>query len=187
MTTRPRLLFIAKPQPKVLSAMEAAVSTCGLDVLLGAALFAPENWHQSLSASYQRDTDADIERFLRAGSRITATAVTLRLNRARSQGTRAGQIHWAILAQGSPAGFRELVCAVQAALRAEGIDEYFVHRPHLTISYRAPTRLPLQKIAPIDWTIDAVLLVEGSGQPYRYTTLAQWPLAPVPVMQLPLF
>ena len=178
---------MAKPQPEVLSAMETAVSASGLDVKLGAALFIPENWHQSLSATYQRNTDADVERLLRAGSRINATAVTVRLNRIRSQGSRAGQIHWAFLAEGNPDGFRELLCAVQAAMRAEGIEEHIVHHPHLTISYWAPSRLPSQKIEPIDWTIDAVLLVEGSGQPYRYITLAQWPLVPAPIRQLPLF
>ena len=191
MTAWPRLLFIAKPQPEVLSTMETAVSACGLDVVLGAALFEPENWHQSLSASYQKNTDADIEKFLRAGSRISATAVTLRFNRVASQGGAARRIQWAFRAQGNPEGFHELVCAAQAALRTEGLEEHIVHRPHVTISYRAPSRVPSRMIAPIDWTIDAVLLVEGSGQPYRYTTLAQWPLAPAPapppVMQLPLF
>lgn len=187
MTAQPRLLFVAKPQLEVRSAMEQAVAACGLDTSLGGALFMPENWHQSLSGTYKTNTAADVNSFLRAGSRIAATAVKMRFNRIKSQGSATRKIHWEFLTLGNPDGFHELVFAVQAAIRAEGIGARTVRRPHVTISYWAPSQLPSQMIAPIDWEIDAVLLVEGGGHPYRYTTLAQWPLTPVPIRQLPLF
>lgn len=168
---------MARPQPEVLSAMVQEVTKNGLDTRLGAALFAPENWHQSLSSPFFYEEGLH-ERLLQAGSRIAASCCVLTFNRISSlQGATRG-IHWAFRVRGQPKGFRELLHTVRAALIAEGVNEKHGHSPHVTISYRAPTTLSTQVITPIDWTIDEIQLVlAGDSKPYRYHTLERWPLA----------
>ncbi|MGM8061117.1 hypothetical protein [Vogesella indigofera] len=172
-----RLLLIAKPQPEVLSAMVQEVTKHQLHTLLGAALFAPENWHQSLSRPYRYEAGL-CERLLLAGSRIAANCCVVTLNRISSQHAAAPGIHWAFRARGQPKGFPALLSAVRSALIAQGVDERQGHSPHVTISYRAPTPLSSRVIAPIDWTIDEIQLVlAGDSEPYRYQTLGHWALA----------
>jgi 2'-5' RNA ligase len=180
-------LFIAKPQPDVLSAMVTAVTASGLDHLLGAALFAPDNWHQSLSDRYSDEPELR-DRLLHAGGRISAVSVTMTLNRIISKSGKRG-IQWAFRARGEPPEFQELLNTVQAALRAEGLSEEQGHIPHITISYAAPARLSSQKILPIEWTVNEILLVKGGGEePYQYRTLGRWQLLapPYPYAQMRL-
>ena len=75
-----RLLFMAQPAPDVLAKMKGAVADAGLDVRHGSNLFAPANWHQSLSDVYPDSAEIK-KRLLRVGDRIAATAFTLTLNR----------------------------------------------------------------------------------------------------------
>ncbi|MFC3532375.1 2'-5' RNA ligase family protein [Vogesella facilis] len=168
---------MARPQPEVLAAMVQEVSQHRLHTQLGAALFAPENWHQSLSGPY-RDEPGRYEQLLQAGSRIAANCCVLTLNRISSLPATARGIHWAFRARGQPQGFRELLRAVRTALSAAGVNEEHAHSPHVTISYRAPMPLSTRVITPIDWSIDEVQLVlAGDSQPYHYRTLERWPLA----------
>ncbi|MEO8365901.1 MAG: hypothetical protein ABI538_06800 [Pseudoxanthomonas sp.] len=60
--------------------------------------------------------------------------------------------------------------------------------PHLTISYGAWSGMDNRpKIAPVEWVIDEVLLLEGGGDPYHYKIPGRWPLRQVFKPQLPLW
>lgn len=50
-------------------------------------------------------------------------------------------------------------------------------QPHLTINYRGD-RLRAQKIAPIGWTVDAILLVESVVGKATHIEHGRWPLRP---------
>lgn len=184
-----RLIFMARPGPRVLSTLEEALAGSGLDSTLGGAKFHPGSWHQSLSNRHQDDPDRRM-RMLRAGARVQAPAFDLVLNRISSQGDASDSIHWSFRARGaSPSGLASLMASLRAELQGEGIDDKGGHSPHLTISYRAPVRfagsLP---VAPIAWRIDAFELVQGGGKPYRYRTIGKWPLLAGPeAEQLGLF
>lgn len=175
--TPPRLLFIAKPPPEVLDAMQATLMERGLDARLGREMFSAKNWHQSLSDRNFDASERSRQRMLRAGARVRAHVCTLTLNRIRGQG-RDISTHWAYHARGEPANFTALVDAVRAALREEGVGSESGHTPHVTISYEAPDQLKTIHITPIPWTIDEILLVKGGGNPYRYHELGRWPLLP---------
>ncbi|MCW3479210.1 2'-5' RNA ligase family protein [Neisseriaceae bacterium JH1-16] len=178
---------MAKPQPAVLSAMVSAVRHHGLDTRLGFRLFAPENWHQSLSSRYFVEAGLR-DKLLRAGDRVSAVMCPVTLNRINSGWETPGRRDWAFRTRGDPKELKALRLAIQAALLAEGLDAPSTPTPHVTISYLAPSPLPSQQIEPIDWTIDEILLVEGGGAPYHYRTIATGPLAapPYPYAQLRL-
>ena len=186
MTAQPRLLFVAKPQREVRSAMEQAVAALGLDRQLGPALFISDNWHQSLSDRYFVEPGLR-EKLLRAGARVSACRFSMILNRINSQGNSGAGIHWAFRARGMPEGLKQLQSAIQLALRLEGLKQEQNPTAHLTISYRAPSRLASQLITPIEWVIDEILLVEGGGAPYHYREIERWPLLPPQYEQLRLF
>lgn len=170
------------PPPAALAEMVRALTVAGLDDRLGSHLFAPANWHQSLSHRYPAGTEIE-NRLLRAGERIAARAFTLTLNRFYGRGD-SYPLHWAFLAKGRPPGFDNLLAAIRVALFEEGFPGASGHSPHVTISYSAPASLPSTNIAPIAWPISEVLLVEGGGTPYHYEALARWPLLPDPDAQL---
>ncbi|WP_311239686.1 MULTISPECIES: hypothetical protein [unclassified Xanthomonas] len=173
MSSTPRLIFMLKPPPDVLDLMSGVVAAHGFDTALGGTLFEVCNWHQSLSDRYE-GVDARAA-MLRAGSRVDAAAVTLRLNRITTSG--AGPMHCAFRAYGVPSEFTALLKAVAMALQAEQLPPGGGHTPHITISYKAPTKLDA-RIPAIVWHSDTLLLVEAGGAPYRYTPIAQWPLCP---------
>ena len=173
---RPRYLLMSMPPPAVLDAIRIVLDRYGVDKLLGQALFQPANWHQSLSDRHWPEDTPDLrERLLRAGARISAFAVPMSLNRIVAQGE-----HWSLKARGNPAGFRDLLTAVRAALAAEGIEDHIGHTPHVTLSYTAPLSIAPPKIAEaIEWVLDEVVLVVGGGSPYHYEVLGRWPLQPI--------
>lgn len=172
-----RLLLIAQPQPAVRSAMINAVATSGLDELLKDVLFAPGNWHQSLSGRYP-DTSHFRQTLLGAGNRISASAFSMFFNRITSEGNRVGAIQYGFRGMGNPKGLQDLLLAVRHSLLEEGIEESMGHRPHATISYFAHARAEPCAIEPIEWKVDEVRLVQGGGQPYHYRVLAHWNLLP---------
>jgi 2'-5' RNA ligase len=178
------MILMAKPPSEVLAAMINAVRGRGLDTSLGSRMFAPENWHQSFSMPcFGRPELRDM--LLRVGARISVAAFTMTLNGIRGLDG-PPPIHWEFLAQRRPAGFDAVRASIRAALVDEGFDELHGHRPHVTISYRAPHPLPTTKINPIPWKIDEILLVEGGGRPYRYVVIERWPLLPAPLDPLDL-
>lgn len=174
----PSLLFMAMPSPEVRAHLQVILTAAGWDQQLGEALFDPQNWHQSLSHPLP-GSDALRERMLDIGSRIDAAAFTTVLNRVRGSG-QPDAVHWAFHATQRPAAFDALVKTIRDGLQTVGLDDMPGHSPHVTISYWAPARLAAQKIPPIGWRIDELLLVETCSAPYRYRTLASWPLRPVP-------
>jgi len=170
-------IFMTRPPPCVLDPMHAAMAACGLVNLAGANLFAPENWHQSLS---DRHNSSRREALLRAGARVQAAAFPIVLNRFRSSGVDPGHIHWEMTSRGAkPQGLVDLLDNVRLNLGLEGVHDPSGHTAHVTICYRAFEVLsPSIPIVPITWTVDAFELVVVEGSPYRYTTIERWPLAP---------
>lgn len=179
-----RLLLMAQPPSAVLSAMRSAVAISELDEVLKDVLFPSDNWHQSLSERYP-DTSYFREALLRAGSRISAAAFSVRFNRITSEGNQAGKIQYAFRAKGNPQGLQDLLLVIRQSLLEEGIEESTGHTPHATIAYFARSRAASCAIEPIEWKIDEVRLVEGGGKPYRYKVLARWDLLPPRIQSAP--
>ncbi len=190
MATRPRLFFAAMPSPGAVAAWQARLAEAGVLDLLGRRVFAPGNWHQTLSGRHF-DPDADVRRrLLQAGDAIGAEACTLRFNRVGWSGhPEGGRTHCTLLSQGRPKAFDSLLAATQAGLATVGLGDGEGHTPHVTLSYDAGDIHPTRGIVPIEWTLDTLLLLEGHGRPYRYDLLARWPLRtpPDPRHQVDLF
>jgi 2'-5' RNA ligase len=184
-----RYLFLALVPAAVRSALEAFLERHALRRRLDSALFAPTNWHQSLSDRFWTPSSEVISALHSAGTRIAAQAVTLRFNRLSSTGQ--GPIHWAFRARGEPKGFVALVDEVRDALVAVGLPGGGHHKPHVTVSYDAPGVLPTVTLPhPVDWLIDEVALVRSAGQgaSYHYVVKRTWKLqAPPSKPQLELF
>ena len=178
--SEPRLLFVAMPPPDVVAAILDVLRRHDLERLLGRTLFAPANWHQSLSERIRRPTRDDIESLRAVGRQVVAHACTLQYNRIKSSINDSGDIHVTLLGKGRPQAFDALLDALQRRLTDAGHDAIATGvTPHTTLSYRAPALLDKIDIAPmIDWTIDEVLLVIGDGTPYRYEVVDRWPLLP---------
>ena len=175
-----RLFFAAMPSPETVAAIRALLERHGLDRWLGAALFAPGNWHQSLSERVFNPTRTDIALLRGVGERVRAHACTLQYNRIETSTTQKGKVYLTLRAKGRPKPFEAINLALQAALRAadyagmaSGVTA------HTTLSYSAPSLIEKIDIDPtIDWTIDELLLVLGNGDPYRYDVIDRWPLLP---------
>jgi hypothetical protein len=119
MTTRSRLLMMVQPQPEVRARLWTAVSGNGLDLRLGARMFAVCYWHQTLSDRYS-DSPSMRARMLLAGAGISSRACTLTLNRIRDRPHGDGY-HWALLARGDPPCFSALLTACSCALAEQGL------------------------------------------------------------------
>lgn len=175
-----RLFFAAMPPPQTVAAIGALLQRHRLDRWLGRALFAPANWHQSLSERVFDPTATDIALLRGVGARIRAHACTLQYNRIDSGTTPQGRIHLTLRARGKPRPFEAINLALQAALRAAGYAGMATGvTAHTTLSYNAPSLIGKIDIEPtIDWTINELLLVLGNGTPYRYDVIDRWPLLP---------
>lgn len=165
-----RLIIMAKPGAMERESMLRVIRELGLEQQLGTAMFDPANWHQSLSDQFP-DSPEFRATLRRACGQVSAAPFTLSLNRIIG-----GETHWEFKARGTPKGFSALLTAIRAALRAERITDVQGHSPHVTISYRAPSKLPSTPITPIDWAVEDFLLVRGGGDPYRYEELGRWSL-----------
>lgn len=175
------------PPPATLVCLEQALNE-GLrargQVLDARRLFAPGNWHQSLSVVFD-DAQALLPLLLRAGQRVRAQAFTMTLNRLRHSGSAGQTLHWSFRAQGKVDAFFALRDQLALALMREGLVTKPRNQPHLTVSYRAPgplKRLARQhaEMAPVHWRVDTLLLLQALPDPYRYEAIAQWPLCPAP-------
>ena len=175
-----RLLFMAMPPPDVVAAILELLRKQGLERELGQALFAPTNWHQSLSGRIFEPGLTDIALLRSVGSRVVAHACTLQYNRIDSNADGEGNIHATLRAHGQPKAFKALLHALQQSLEEHGYGHLAINNnPHSTLSYKAPSLIEKVDIAPtIDWTIDELLLVLGGGNPYRYEVVDRWPLLP---------
>ncbi|MGY3266871.1 hypothetical protein [Lysobacter sp. HA35] len=161
--------FMLRPPVAFCAAVLAELERVGVLDRLGSRLFAPENWHQSLSDLLLGDS---LDVYRRAGSRIAASPFVLRFDCVRFKGGRA----FLEPSAASP-GFSSLLRTVKAALDLEG-EKSGRHAPHLTLSYRAPGSLDSVSIEPIEWNVDSVELVEVVTYPYGYRTLDTWTLVP---------
>lgn len=175
-----RLFFAAMPPPETVAAIRVVLERRGLERWLGAALFAPANWHQSLSERVFNATRADIALLRGVGERIRAHSCTLQYNRIDSSVNPKGKTHVTLRARGKPKAFVALNEAVQSALRAGDYATMATGvTPHTTLSYDAPGRIEtLELDPPLRWTISELLLVLGNGSPYRYDVLDRWSLLP---------
>lgn len=171
------LFFMAKPPTAVRAAMQEALAAHALGRRLGAGLFPPEHWHQSLSNLFDDTPDLRM-RLMHVGEQLRATAFSMAFNRVGGNAGQAGRIHWSFLARGMPDGFVELLAAIRAGIAAQGMRVGSSHTPHVTISYRAPEPLAPIKIAPIPWQVDQFQLVERGGEPFGYREIARWSLHP---------
>ncbi|WP_457393309.1 2'-5' RNA ligase family protein [Roseateles sp. P5_E1] len=184
--SRPRYLFMACPSADAGDCIETAIQGLHLDQRLRTLLVARANWHQSLSGRYWPDEMPEVEQLLlRAGGLIAAHAVTMTLSWIVSN-----QGYSALKPRGMPAGFVDLLRAINAALAKQGLSASAQDAPHITLSYLAAIADAPIAIEPIDWTIDRVLLVrsEGDGAGYRYSEVASWELPAAPLApQIDLF
>lgn len=194
MASTPRCFFALMPDAAQLEVLSARVADAGVLKALGSHLFAPTNWHQTLSDRYWNPDPATVDRLLHAGSLIRAEVFTLTLR----------GIDWS-LDERDPARPRRMctlrtdggkraldrcLAAVAVALDKTGFPpQQDGHTPHITLSYNAPDLRARTGIVPFDWTIGEILLVEGDGEPYRYRVLGRWPLQPTtaPQGQVDLF
>ena len=175
-----RLFFAAMPPPKVAAAIREVLRTRGLEQWLGPRLFAPGNWHQSLSERTFDATRTDIALLRAVGERVRAHACTLQYNRIDSSLTPAGKCYVTLRAKGKPKAFEAINQALQIELRAAKYDDMATGvTAHTTLSYDAPSLIEKIDIDPsIGWTINELLLVLGNGDPYRYDVIDRWPLLP---------
>lgn len=184
--SRPRYLFMACPPAEVGDRIESAIQELHLDQQLRTLLVARANWHQSLSDRYWPDEMPDVERLLlRAGDLMTAHAVTMKLSWIVSN-----EGYSALKPRGMPAGFVDLLRAINAALAKQGLSASALNAPHITLSYLAAIADAPIATEPIDWSIDRVLLVrsEGDGPGYHYREIASWKLPAAPLApQIDLF
>jgi len=176
----PRLFFMAMPSPAWVDETRGLLAQLGLDKRLRSALFAPANWHQSFSERIFSPTEEECAALLQAGSAVSASACTLHFNRIDGSGDMPGRIHWTMRARGVPKAFAALLQEVRGRLGDAGFDRIATGvTPHMTLSYCA--RDTLDKIVldpPVAWTIDALCLAIGGGDPYRYDIIGRWPLLP---------
>lgn len=177
MSGEPRAFFAAMVPSHVRDPMEDAVRLAELDRRLGGEMVVPENWHQTLSARHFSPSDALLARLRRAGDRIEGNAFRMQFN--RIAGGRQAPFHWEFRVRGEPYGFRGNLAAVQRGLASEQLEDDEGHRPHSTLSYRAPGPLETIIIQPVEWLVDEFQLVVGGGLPYRYHVVERWALRPI--------
>jgi len=180
MSTSIRCFFLGKPPAAVRNHLCAELERLGLQQRLGGDLFAPLNWHQSLSDRFEDGVDL-VERLLSAGAKISARAVRFRIDRIESRGGPDG-VHWEFKPERTPPEFDALPRNMGAAIASTTGCKQGGHTAHLTLSYWAPEHLPrMVAIRPIEWVLDEVLLVRGGGsKPYRYEVVegGNWALQP---------
>lgn len=178
-----RLIFMLQPGAAVRAALERMLDDTGLGAQLGQALFAPANWHQSLSGRIHDPAPAQIEALLAVGAAVLAPGSSLCLDRIDSALDAEGRIQVALR---GPAHNKTSLLPVLTALRGQLHAAGFGHlangiTAHTTLSYNAPRLLPRLRLAePVWWCFDELRLVLGTGQPYHYQVLGCWPLLPDP-------
>lgn len=176
---QPGELFVMARVPEAIrEALLRVLADAGMDTTLGRALYAPRNWHQSLSDLHPATAR---EAMRRACAGLQAHAFELRLDRLESSGITSGRIHFQFVpSTGKPEGLATLLTRVHERLQTQGITETQGHRAHVTVSYNARQGIEPLRIEPVSWLIDTIELVEaaGRGDDYRYDVVEAWPLLP---------
>ena len=171
------LSFKALLSAPVLAELQGSLRALGLDLSLQ-HIFDPQRWHQSVSKPVEVYPGL-LERMVRAGNRIDATAFTLVFDHLIGTATGEGDIHWTLPARRpQPPAFKDLVDEAARQLGREGVPERHGHLAHITISYEAPHALRRQAFTPVAWPIDEVALVQRGGGRPGHQILERWPLRP---------
>jgi RNA 2',3'-cyclic 3'-phosphodiesterase len=166
--------------PAVREHLLAELRRLQLMELLGGTLFPPLNWHQSLSDRFE-DKPSLIEQLLGIGSKISARAVKLKIDRIESASGPEGT-HWAFKPDKKPVDFDELLQSIQTAISSLAPRRKAKPAAHVTISYWAPQHLrKMMPIEPVEWLIDGLQIARGHGDPYCYEILGSWQLLPARV------
>ncbi|WP_139202803.1 2'-5' RNA ligase family protein [Pseudoxanthomonas sp. GM95] len=187
-----RLLFIARPDEAMREVFDASTREQGIQASTGLAMFPLVNWHQTLSDRFI-DTPDTRDLLRRAGDGIQLRGFTLALDRLRISPNERQSANVELCCSQDVDGLKQLIVALKAAIAGQDLlTTRSGHRPHVTLSYRHHTDVKRQQSHPIRtiaWAIDSFELVVGSGDPYRYQTLARWALAPSkpPTLQSSLF
>jgi len=182
MASESRLLFMILPPAEIREALSTAFERTGLMSELGDALFAPTNWHQSVSDRYA-DIAANRERLRDAGAAVRAAPFLMSFERLGSRGKTAGvDLHWEFQSRRKKVdGLIQLIDTLNARLADQQMDAGGGHTPHITVSYRAPRVLETTELGtPVLWRVEDFVLARGGGFPYRYEVLDRWPLTGVP-------
>ena len=188
-----RLMFMLQPDAPVRAALEQMLVSTGLGAQLGESLFAPGNWHQSLSERIYDPSPAQIQALLAVGAAVQAPGSSLCLDRIDSALDAKGRIQVALRGPAhNKTSLMPVLTALRAQLHAAGFGALATGiTAHATLSYNAPRLLPRLRLAqPVWWAFDELRLVLGTGQPYHYQLLGRWPLLPdpdPPQTQQPLF
>ena len=178
-----RLMFMLQPDAGVRAALEQLLVDTGLDVQLGESLFAPANWHQSLSERIYDPTPAQVDGLLAVGAAVQATGSSLCLDRIDSALDDKGRIQVTLRGPGhNKASLLPVLTALRGQLHSAGFAAIATGvTAHLTLSYHAPRLLPRRRLPePLWWSFNELRLVLGNGHPYRYDVLGRWPLQPDP-------
>ena len=163
------ILLIARPTASLREALEAELHAHGLADAL--ERWPSSNWHQSLSQKHPMTARLAVAS---AMASLTAVSFEMVINRVVSQNDQ-----WHLRMHGNPPAFAALLSSLRSVLSREGIDDPGAHRPHITLSYHAPRPLHGSvAIRPISGQVTEIELVQAGGEPYRYTTLERWALAP---------
>ena len=184
----PRLLFILRLAPSVTADLDSVIQSAGIKTALGARLFPPALWHQSVSDRYA-DRPELRERLLAAGGRVRARGLTVELDELKVARNKHGKFNVEARQRSACPELVALVDAVNYAVAQQGLPKGKGHSAHVTLSYNFEGGLKTQPMIPVQWAADALELVVGGGQPYTYTTLGRWMLDPAapPVSQPGLF
>ena len=186
-------MFMLQPDAPVRAALEQMLVSTGLGAQLGESLFAPGNWHQSLSERIYDPSPAQIEALLAVGAAVQAPGSSLCLDRIDSALDAKGRIQVTLRGPAhNKTSLMPVLTALRAQLHAAGFGALATGiTAHTTLSYNAPRLLPRLRLAqPVWWAYDELRLVLGTGQPYHYQVLGRWPLLPdpdPPQTQQPLF
>ena len=136
MASESRLLFMILPPAEIREALSAAFERTGLMSELGDALFAPTNWHQSVSDRYA-DIAANRERLRDAGAAVRAAPFLMSFERLGSRGKTAGvDLHWEFQSRRKKVdGLIQLIDTLNARLAEQQMDAGGGHTPHITVSW----------------------------------------------------
>jgi hypothetical protein len=173
----PFLMFLLRPGPIVADRLMQSVEISGLGPALGDRLFDRTNLHQSVSDRHP-DTPEKLSLMRRVGDTLVANAFDLSLDRIVSRCGERIDLRFEP-SDGKTPPFLAFLTAMRGAFaQVPGVDDPVLHAPHLTFCYGAPAPLKTLRFPPIQCSFDRLELVRRMHHPYRYDTLAAWPLLP---------
>ena len=172
-----RLFLALWPDASVRSAVRAAVERLQREHAPGGRAVNPARYHVTLQyfGDFDRRPDALLADVRRALAALGMPRFVLPLERAG----RFGTVGW-LGPERTPEPLDALWRALDARLRGAGVRTRGHARfvPHLTVLRDMRRPLPPVALAPIEWPVDRVVLIDsrhGGGAP-AYDLLESWPL-----------